>query len=118
MPRLNTIDTFRTTVRCVVRVLSGPYPWYTSSMTHKLSQELVDALKAAGNGELEVVSPDDNRVYFVVDGDTHRQAMEALRRQRDRDAIANGIAQMEEGEGIPLEEAQMQTRERLLSRER
>ena len=71
-------------------------------MTPKLSQELVDALKAAGNGELEVVNPNDNCVYFVVDGDTHRKAMDALRRQRDRDAIANGIAQMEAGEDVFL----------------
>ena len=79
---------------------------------------MVDALNAAGNGELEVVSPNDNRVYFVVDGDTHRRAMEALRRQREREAIANGLAQMEAGEGVSLEEARRQTRERLLSRER
>jgi hypothetical protein len=87
-------------------------------MIPKLSQELVDALNAAGNAELEVVNPNDNRVYFVVDGDTHRQAMDALRRQREREAIANGIAQMEAGEGVSLEEARNQTRERLLSRER
>ena len=86
-------------------------------MTPKLSQELADALNAAGKGELEVVNPNDNRVYFLVDGDTHRQAMDALRRQRERDAIANGIAQMEAGEGVPLDEARKQTRERLLSRE-
>ena len=87
-------------------------------MTPKLSQELADALNAAGKGALEVVNPNDNRVYFLVDGDTHRQAMDALRRQLERDAIANGIAQMEAGEGVPLEEARKQTRERLLSRER
>ena len=85
-------------------------------MTPKLTQDLIDALKAAGNGALEVINPHDNRIYFVVEGDTHRQAMEALRRQRDRDAIANGIAQMEAGEGIPLEQARQLTRERLLSR--
>ena len=87
-------------------------------MIPKLSQELVDALNAVGNGELEVVNPNDNRIYFVVDGDTHRQAMDALRRQREREAIANGIAQMEAGEGISLEEARNQTRARLISRER
>lgn len=87
-------------------------------MTPRLSQELVDALKAAGNGELEVVDPNDNRVYFVVDGDTHRQAMDALRRWRERDAIAKGIAQMEAGEGVSIEEARKQTREWLLSRVR
>jgi hypothetical protein len=67
---------------------------------------------------LEVVNPNDNRVYFVVDGDTHRLAMDALRRQHEREAIARGIAQMEAGEGISLKEARSQTRERLLSRER
>ena len=87
-------------------------------MTPKLSQELVAALEAVGNGELEVVNPNDNRVYFVVDGDTHRQAMDALRRQREREAIANGIAQMEAGEVVTLEEARNQPRGRLLSRER
>jgi hypothetical protein len=87
-------------------------------MTPKLSQELADALNAAGKGELEVVNPNDNRVYFLVDGDTHLQAMDALRRQREREAIANGIAQMEASEGVPLEEARKHTRERLLSRER
>jgi hypothetical protein len=85
-------------------------------MTPKLSQELADALNAAGNGELEVVNPNNNRVYFLVDGDIHLRAMDALRRQHERDAIANGIAQMEAGEGISLEEARKQTRERLLSR--
>lgn len=85
-------------------------------MTPKLSQDLADALNAAGTGELEVVNPNDNRIYFVVDGETHRRAMDALRRQRDRDAIAEGVAQMEAGEGIPLKQARKLTGERLLSR--
>jgi hypothetical protein len=85
-------------------------------MTPKLSQELADALNAAGNGELEVVNPNNNRVYFLVDADIHLRAMDALRRQHERDAIANGITQMEAGEGISLEEARKQTRERMLSR--
>ena len=85
-------------------------------MTPRLSKDLADALNASGNGELEVVNPNDNRVYFVVDGETHREAMDALRRQRDRDAIAEGIAQMEAGDGISLREARKLTRARLLSR--
>ena len=87
-------------------------------MTLKLSQELVDALKVAGDRELEVVHPNSNRVYFVVDGETHRHAMDALRRQRERDAIATGIAQMEAGEGVSLEEARRLTRDRLRIRAR
>ena len=35
----------------------------------------------------------------------HRQAMDALRRQQDRDAIAQGIAEMNAGEGTSLDEA-------------
>ena len=88
-----------------------------NAMSLKLSQELADALSAAGNGELAVVNPNDNQVYFLVREDTHRQAMDALRRQQDRDAIAKGIAQMEAGEGMPLEEARKLTRDELLSRE-
>lgn len=74
-------------------------------MTPKLSQDLVDALNSSGTGELEVVSPTGNRRFFVDDEEIHRQAMEALRRQQDHTAIANGSAQMEAGEGTPLDEA-------------
>lgn len=42
---------------------------------------------------------------MIVDSDIHRRAMEALRRQQDRDAIAQGIAEMEVGEGTTLDEA-------------
>lgn len=85
-------------------------------MTFKLNKDLVDALNASGNDSLEVIDPGNNRTYVVVDAETHRQAMGALRRQRDREAIAEGIAQMEAGQGIPLEEAREQTRQHLLSR--
>lgn len=86
-------------------------------MTAKLTKELAAALHATGESELEVVDPDTQRLYFIVDGETHRQAMEALRRQQDRDAIAQGIAEMEAGEGIPVAEARKLTRHRLLARE-
>jgi hypothetical protein len=81
-------------------------------MTAKLTKELADALNATGDSELEVVDPSTQRTYFVVDAEIHRQAMDALRRQQDRDAIA----EMEAGEGIPVAEARKLTRERLLAR--
>jgi hypothetical protein len=87
-------------------------------MTAKLSKELAAALHASGDSELEVVDPDTERTYFLVDSDTHRRAMEALRHQHDRDAIAQGIAEMQAGEGISVEEARRLTRERLLARDR
>ena len=82
-------------------------------MTAKLSQELADALHASGVDELEVVDPTTNRVYVVVDSQTHQAAMAALRQQQDHDAIANGIAQMEAGQGRPLDEAFDDMRNRL-----
>lgn len=85
-------------------------------MTAKLTKELAAALKATGETELEVVDPDTQRTYFLVDSETHRRAMEALRRQQDRDAIAQGIAEMEAGEGMSVNEARQLARERLLAR--
>jgi hypothetical protein len=82
-------------------------------MTAKLTKELAAALHATGDSELEVVDPDTQRTYFVVDGDVHRQAMDALRRQQDREAIAQGIAEMEAGQGKPLDQAFAEMRSRL-----
>lgn len=84
-------------------------------MTPRLSKDLAEALHASGSRELEVVDPDSNRTYFVVDAEIHRQAMAALRRQQDREAIAQGIAEMEAGEGISVEEARKLTREKILA---
>ena len=82
-------------------------------MTAKLTKELTEALRATNVGELEVVDPETQRTYVVVDGEIHRQAMEALRRQQDREAIAQGIAEMEAGGGKPLGQAFAELRARL-----
>jgi len=82
-------------------------------MSAKLSKDLADALHAAGHGELEVVDPSTNRTYTIVDSEIHRRAMEALRSQQDRDAIRQGIAEMEAGLGKPLDEAFSDMRSRL-----
>ncbi len=87
--------------------------WYNSGMTAKLSKELSDALNASGTSLIEAVDPASGRVYFIVDGDTHRQAMEALRQRQERDAIAQGIADMEAGRGKPVAEADAYLREKL-----
>jgi hypothetical protein len=82
-------------------------------MATKLTKELAAALNAIGNSELEVIDPDTQRTYFLVDSETHRQAMDALRRQQDRDAIAEGLAQMDAGQGKPLDQAFSDVRSRL-----
>jgi predicted transcriptional regulator len=82
-------------------------------MIPKLTEELSAAVASNDNGSLEVVNPHDNRTYFIVEGSVHQQAMDALRRQQDHDAIAEGIAQMEAGEGKPLNDAFEDIRVRL-----
>ncbi len=86
-------------------------------MISKLNKELAAALQASGNRELEVVDPDTQRTYFIVDAETYQHAREALRRQRDREAIAQGLDEMEAGKGIPVEEARQLTREKFRTRE-
>ncbi|MGE0608455.1 MAG: hypothetical protein AB7O62_15270 [Pirellulales bacterium] len=82
-------------------------------MIAKLSNEQAAALRANGERELGVVDPDTQRTYFLVDAETHRQAMDALRRQNDYDAIAQGIAEMEAGLAISVKEAREFSRQRL-----
>lgn len=97
--------------------LGGVISGYDLNMTAKLTKELAAALHATGDSELEVIDPDTHGTYFVVNADIHRQAMDALRRQQDREAIAQGIAEMEAGEGMPVDEARKLSRERILARE-
>jgi hypothetical protein len=85
-------------------------------MITNLNKEMVAALRTSGDEGLEVVDPETQRVYVVVDANVHRKAMEALRCQQDRQAIAQGIAELEAGEGMPIDEARRLTRERLLAR--
>ncbi len=82
-------------------------------MTEKLTKELASALHAAGNDRLEVVDPETNRVYLIVDEETHRRAMQALRAQQDCEAVAEGVSQMNAGEGKPVEQAFEEIRTRL-----
>ena len=86
---------------------------YNVLMIAKLTSDLPAALHAAGDGELEVVDPETRRRYVIVDSETHRRAMEELRRQQDQNAIAEGLLQMEAGEGEPLTDAFAKIRNRL-----
>ena len=86
---------------------------YNRGMTEKLTKELATALHAAGNDRLEVIDPETNRIYLIVDEETHRRAMRALRAQQDCEAVAEGVAQMEAGEGKPAEQAFEEMRTRL-----
>jgi hypothetical protein len=95
-----------------VRSIEHPFE-VPLGMIAKLTKELAAALNATGGRELEVVDPETQRTYFLVDSETHRRAMEALRPQHDRSAVAEGLVQMEEGQGKPLDQAFSDLRSRL-----
>jgi hypothetical protein len=105
---------------CLLFVIGQPVvlPRCAFRMTVQLSKELAAALHACGELQLEVVDPVTSRVYFIVESETHRQAMAALRARQDRDAIAQGLAEMEAGQGVTVEEAFGSIRTRLGLRRR
>ena len=80
-------------------------------MTQILSQELADAVTSSDSRNVKVVNPNDNKVYVLVEEKLHQQAMAALHYQQTCAEIAEGLAQMEAGQGIPLEEARRQSHE-------
>lgn len=83
----------------------------------KLNEELAALIDSQGNHPVEVVHPVTNQTFYVVAGQFYEEALEALRLQRqqaDHDAIARGVAEMEAGGGIPLEEARQNTLDRLV----
>ncbi len=79
----------------------------------EFTKEQTAAIHATGGRPVEFLDPDTNQTYVVVDRETHRIAMEALRRQEDQLAIAEGLAQLAEGKGKPLAESFAEMRSRL-----
>jgi predicted transcriptional regulator len=81
-------------------------------MPPELTKEIADALHAK-NGDLRVIDPTTQRVYVLVDDETHERAMQALRQQDDWESIQRGAAQADAGEGMDLEEADQKLRSQL-----
>lgn len=76
-------------------------------MKAPLSDEQRQALDQQPDG-IEVEDVQTHKVYFLTDAELHRRAMDALRRQEDRDAIQAGIDDMEAGRVMPYEEVSRQ----------
>ena len=72
-------------------------------MTTKLPDELRQPLQQNPK-EVRLVDDQTHAIYFVIDEETHRRAMRALKEQEDNDAIAEDLQQMETGEGRPPHE--------------
>jgi hypothetical protein len=81
-------------------------------MTTRLPPEIRQAI-ALNPDVVRLEDEQTHAIYVVVDEDTHRRAMRALRAQEDNDAIAEGLRQMENGEGRPLHEVDIDMRKRL-----
>lgn len=82
-------------------------------MTPKLTDEQRQAIRAGGGQPVPVEDEQTHTVYVLIDQETHRRAVEALRQQEDLDAIQAGINAMEAGRTIPLAEADTQIRQEL-----
>jgi hypothetical protein len=80
-----------------------------------LTPDQTKALHAAGD-KLPVIDVTTQQLYVVVDLDVHERAMEALREREDLEAIREGVAQVEAGEGVSIEEARKQTDAELVNR--
>ena len=72
-------------------------------MTTKLPDEIRQAIQQNPN-RVRLEDDETHAVYFVVDEETHRRAMRALKEQEDNAAIVEGLQQMKNGEGRPLHE--------------
>ena len=86
-------------------------------MTPKeLTPDQADALHSVDNGELLVIDPTDGQLYVVVKRETLDEAKEALRLQRNVDAIQQGIDAANEGRMRPAKEVLPELRQELRSR--
>lgn len=79
-------------------------------MITQLSDEQQRALLLSPEG-IEVRDQDTQKVYVFSDADLHRRAMQALKRQQERDSIQAGIDDMEAGRVLPIEQADQQIRD-------
>ena len=78
-------------------------------MTPELSPELSQAVNDAVSGVVEVSDPATNKVYVICDAELQKKAKAVL----DREAIAAGLREVEEGQSEPLSEAISSIREKL-----
>ncbi|MFO1004025.1 MAG: hypothetical protein U0936_27220 [Planctomycetaceae bacterium] len=79
----------------------------------KLSEEVAEALKAANGEALSVEVPGPDRRFVVVEQSEYDAAMEALALQRNLELIREGVADVEAGRVMPLDEAMERIRREL-----
>jgi predicted transcriptional regulator len=82
-------------------------------MNPKITEEMRAALKQRPGQPIRVEDDETQKVYVIIDDQTHKRAMEALRQQEDLAAIQAGIDDMEAGHVVPFEQADARIRNKL-----
>ena len=81
-------------------------------MITPLPDELRQAIEQHPN-ELRLEDEQTHAVYVVLDEETHRRAMKALKAQEDWESVQRGLADRQQGKELPLAEADAQMRKEL-----
>jgi hypothetical protein len=81
-------------------------------MTTKLPDELREAIKLHPK-PVRLEDDQTNAVYFVIDEETHLRAMRALQEKEDWESVQRGLKDREQGNELPLAEADTKIREEL-----
>ena len=78
-------------------------------MMTKLPAELRQAIRQ-NSAPLRLEDDQTHAVYVIIDEETHRRAMRALREQEDWQSVQRGLKQREQGLGQPLAEVDVAMR--------
>lgn len=81
-------------------------------MTFYLTPEQALALHEGGNAPMQIVDPTTRRVYYVIDGGF----LAELERYADLDAIREGVADIQAGRSLPIDQARRADRASLIER--
>ena len=81
-------------------------------MTTKLPDELRQPLQQNPK-EVRLEDDQTHAIYFVIDEETHRRAMRALREQEDWNSVQRGLKDRQQGHELPIAQADAAIRKEL-----
>ena len=81
-------------------------------MTTKLPDELRQPLRQNPK-EVRLEDDQTHAIYFVIDEETHRRAMQALREQEDWNSVQRGLEGRQQGHELPIAQADAAIRKEL-----
>ncbi len=81
-------------------------------MITKLPAELREAIQQSPN-EVRLEDDQTHAVYVVIDEETHRRAMRALKKQEDWESVQRGLSDRRHGNERPLDQADAEMRKEL-----